>query len=237
MRIGATSSLTDASGGGGGTCSYDDEGSYDCTGGSYGGVGGGWWNGEESDPIPGSVFTPDEPASQCQANCDYPSGNNNGDTDPCVDAAGNNTCQVVEIPGQRPPPEEPAELVGCRPVNAFTVECGRLPPVIGGEPQELPGRTPWFPQAMCDIASIFCSAGQEPDNERGSNSSTSGKSMEDLYIICEEIEAVERDLCRAHRGGMDKRSLQVCFDKAYSRMFACYATARELTDKGAHPAP
>ena len=36
---------------------------------------------------------------------------------------------------------------------------------------------------------------------------------------------------------MDSRSLQVCFDKAQTRMLACYATARDLTNKGAHPAP
>jgi hypothetical protein len=61
--------------------------------------------------------------------------------------------------------------------------------------------------------------------------------MQNLYAICETIETTERDVCRASRGGMDSRSLTVCFDKATARKIKCYETARELTGDGSYPAP
>ncbi|MES2757828.1 MAG: hypothetical protein V4693_10680 [Pseudomonadota bacterium] len=248
LRIGATSSLVDASDGGSGgsrTCSYDDEGSYDCTGGSYGGGGeggggGGSGGGSGDDPIPSPVTLPDP--GQCYSNCDYPPDNDNGAPDPCVDAAGNSTCPIVVIPGRRPEPgaEPEQEQVGCRPIGPMSVYCGSGPvgPLVVGDIPKLPGRAPWLPQSWCNTASIFCSEGQEPkDNDRGSNSSTSGKSMTELYELCEAIETVERDVCSANKGGMDSRSLKVCMDKATTRKIACYATARELTNKGTRLAP
>ncbi len=235
LRVGATASLVDAGNGSGGnggsTCNYDDEGSYDCVGGGYEGGGGG---GEENyDPIPVTPATND-----CQFNCEYPSGNDNGDGDPCLNSAGQNICQVVVITGQRPEPDE-TETVGCRPINAFTFECGGRGglPVIGGEPEQLPGRTPWFPQAMCNVGTIFCSERQVPDNDRSGKSSTSGKSMTELYEVCEAIEEVERAVCNAYSSEMDYRSRKACETKAFNRMVACYSTARELTGNGTHLAP
>jgi hypothetical protein len=236
VRVGATANAIDDRGGGSVTCSYDDEGGYDCVGGAYesGSEGGGGGGEENYDPIPATPATND-----CQFNCEYPGGNDNGDGDPCLNSAGENICQVVVITEQRPEQEEETETVGCRPINAFTIECGGRGglPVIGGEPQQLPGRTPWFPQAMCNVGTIFCSAGQVPDNDRGGNSSTSGKSKTELYEVCEQIEEVERDVCYAHKGGMDYRSLQVCLDKARDRKLTCYQTARELTENGTRLAP
>ena len=75
VRVGPTSSFAAAGGGGG--CSYDDENSYDCSGGDsgggdYGGSGGGDYgdSGGSDDPGPGPGSTPGEPT--CTGNCDYP---------------------------------------------------------------------------------------------------------------------------------------------------------------------
>jgi hypothetical protein len=242
LRVGQTSNLVDAGGGGG--CSYDDDGSYDCTGGGGGGYeggGGGGYEGggegseEDYDPIPGPAFPPNEPTGECEGNCNYPSGNNNGDPDPCIDPNGNPICAVVVVPGQRPGAEEPMSLPTCRPTGPFSIECGRMPPVIGGEPQELPrGPIPWLPQSWCNFSSIFCSAGQEPDNDRGENSELSGKTMAELYDICNAIYEVEMDVCVANKAGGSYRQ---CAAKAATRMSACMSTARRVTDNGAHPAP
>ncbi|WP_426173523.1 hypothetical protein [Massilia sp. TWR1-2-2] len=238
VRVGATANLVDAGSGGGGgiACSYDDEGSYDCVGGSYE-SGGGDGGGGTDDPIPATPATND-----CQFNCEYPPGNDNGDGDPCLNSAGQNICQVVVITGQRPEQQEETETVGCRPINARTIECsgrGGLP-VIGGEPQQLPGRTPWFPQAMCNIASIFCSAGQIPqeDWDRGNDFSLSGKTLEQIAELCNKQYENDFDTCKAMRGSFnDSRSYDNCFRKAAARNTACLKTAREVTDNGAHVAP
>jgi hypothetical protein len=120
LRVGTTSNLNDA--GEGGTCSYHDDDSYDCSGGGgyEGGDGGGG-----------------APAGQCEGNCNYPSGNNNGESDPCIDPSGNRICnspsEIPSIPitGQRPPVEEPTSMPICTPTSPFTSVC-RIPPVIGG---------------------------------------------------------------------------------------------------------
>jgi hypothetical protein len=226
VRIGATSSLVDASEGSGGiTCSYDDEGSYDCTGGSYrGGSGDGG-----SDPIPGTVSIPDEPGGQCLVDCDYPSGNDNGAEDPCIDGTGNNICQVVQIPGRRPPAEESVELVSCRPVNPFVVECGRIPPVIGGVPQELPRAVPWFPQSWCDNVHILCSAGQQP--------SDSGKTYDQLLAECEAQHVVDTAYCDKNESAMDSRMVEVCFTRADRASLACREKAKVSTSNGQHVVP
>lgn len=227
LQVGQTSNYAAESGGG--SCGYDDGGSYDC-GGDSGGSGG--------DPFP------NEPTGQCSGNCDYPTGNDNGNSDPCIAPDGSRICNSpndipsVPISGERPSAEEP---MGCRIIGPFTVECGAAPPVIGGipAPEELPRVVPWLSQDWCNFSRIFCSAGQEPepDNDRGADSAASGKSMSELYEICEQIETVERDVCRANRGNMDTRSLNVCFDKAAARKLACYATARRLTNNGQNPSP
>ncbi len=240
VRVGATANLVDAgnggSGGGGGiSCSYDDEGSYDCIGGGYeSGGGGGDGGGGNYDPIPATPATND-----CQFNCEYPSGNDNGDGDPCLNSAGQNICQVVVITGGRPEPEE-TETVGCRPINAWTIECGGRGglPAVGGEPVQLPANVPYFPQSWCDNGSVFCTAGQEPrDNDRGADASTSGKSFAELIDICYNIYDVEIDVCTANKSNMDFRSRKACEEKATNRREACRRTARELTDNGKKIAP
>lgn len=241
LQVSATASLVDASDGGGSTCSYDDEGSYDCMGGGNGGGGGGGSGGaQESDPSSGSGSNPDEPTGQCEGNCEFPSGNDNGDKDPCVDANGNPICPVVEIHGPRPGTEEEVSLPFCRPINPFTIECGRTPPVIGGEPQELPrGRTPWFPQSMCNLAHIFCSDGQEPeDNDRGDDSELSGKTLDQLIAVCDRINKAEMTLCSANYAmNRNGGEWHTCKQRANNRMFACYSTAQRVTDNGTHIAP
>ncbi len=94
VRVGATANAIDDRGGGSMTCSYDDEGGYDCVGGAYesGSEGGGGGGEENYDPIPATPATND-----CQFNCEYPFGNDNGDGDPCLNSAGRNICQVVVI--------------------------------------------------------------------------------------------------------------------------------------------
>lgn len=112
--------------------------------------------------------------------------------------------------------------------------------MIGGEPQELPrGRTPWFPQAMCNWAQIFCSAEQEPeDNDRGDDSELSGKTLDQLIAICDRINKTEMTQCSANyamnRNGSE---WQTCKQRANNRMFACYRTAQRVTGNGAHIAP
>ena len=152
VHVGPTSNYADAGGGGGG-CSYDDWGGYDCSGGDSGG-------GEYPTAGPGS--SPNEPT--CTGNCDYPSGNNNGDPDPCIGPNGEPICPVVEVPGERPPAEQPMGLPTCKPTSPLTIECGSIPPVVGGVPDMPKGPTPRFPQAMCNLSPIFCSAGQVPDS-------------------------------------------------------------------------
>ncbi|WP_426175711.1 hypothetical protein [Massilia sp. TWR1-2-2] len=114
LKVGPTSNSIDDTGGSGGSCTYDDEGGMDCSGG--GGVGGGGnegggYGGNENDydPIPGTASTPNESTGQCAGDCNYPSGNNNGDPDPCIDPDGNRICSdpsqipPVHIIGQVPP--------------------------------------------------------------------------------------------------------------------------------------
>jgi hypothetical protein len=211
LRIGATSSLVVVSDGGGTTCSYDDNGSYDCTGGSSGGGGGGGGGGD-----------------QCQDNCEFPSGNDNGDIDPCIDASGTPTCPVIEITGHRPTPEE-TETVGCRPVNPWTVECGRIPPVIGGEPQQIPSERPWFPQSWCNNAHILCSAGQQP--------SDSGKTYDELLQECEQQHADATAYCDKNETEMAPRMVEVCYSRADRASLACRERAKRITGSGQYPVP
>lgn len=256
LRVGPTNNVVGAGGvggtGGGGNCSYGDEGSYDCTGGNYEGTGGSY---ERDDPIPnpaagpdaGPITTPSEPTDSCQGNCNYPSGNNSGDPDPCIDPNGNRICNSaadvpqVPVPGQAPGGVEPMSMPTCRPTGPLSIECGRIPPVVGGEPQELQrGPTPWFPQTMCNTAPIFCSAGQEPrDNDRGDGAAgQSGKTLDWLYTNCNRIYEAECAVCTANKGAFREwSSLNNCYTEALARMSACNKTAERLTDNGEHLSP
>lgn len=224
--VGATSSLVAGGGGGGGGCTYDDAGEISCTGGGIenGGVDGG--------------------GGSCTGSCDYPPGNN-GNDDPCIAPDGSRICgspseiPQVPVPGDRPEAEEPMSLPTCRPSGPNSFECSNIPPVIGGEPDAIPkGPMPWFPQSWCNAVNSICSAGQIPDNDRGAGSSTSGKTISQLYDICDAIAKVEYDVCAANKAaGADSRISRACRSKVENRRSACYTTARELTDNGSHPAP
>jgi hypothetical protein len=113
------------------------------------------------------------------------------------------------------------------------------PPLTETAPLPPPG-IPWFPQSWCNWSQVFCSAGQEPaDNNRGLDTNTHGKTLEELYGICEEINATEIATCNAimKAGGGDYRMKQACIERANQRMAACFSTARQLTDNGAHLSP
>jgi hypothetical protein len=72
----------------------------------------------------------------------------------------------------------------------------------------------------------------------GGNSSTSGKSMDAPYDICDGIADVQCRECSANRAsGMDARTHAACTTKVEARRSACYTTARQFTDNGPHPAP
>jgi hypothetical protein len=87
---------------------------------------------------------------------------------------------------------------------------------------------------MCNISSIFCSAGQVPDNDRGEDSGHSGKTLNQLYDACNAIYEVEMDVCAANKAGGTYRQ---CSARAANRLAACMSTARQVTDNGAHPVP
>lgn len=145
-------------------------------------------------------------------------------------------------------------------VTPVAKPCGRLGPggllcsitIFGKRPPPIPATAPepvdrgpqyFAPQILCDWH-ILCNEGQEPrDNDRGSNSGTSGKTLAELDQICVDINAKEIEACstivRAKRGkGQDLfREIDMCIKAANKRMYACFDTAKRLTDNGAHPAP
>lgn len=135
--------------------------------------------------------------------------------------------------------EDLAELSSPCVVSPITTVCipGKRPPVAG-EPQLPSGKMPWFPQSWCDWWHVFCSDGQEQrDSERVPGSETSGKTLDELYDICDANDAVNVGVCNANRPGMDSRSYRACLERAASKLAACRQTARRLTDNGAHVAP
>ncbi|WP_371766589.1 hypothetical protein [Massilia sp.] len=124
--------------------------------------------------------------------------------------------------------------------------------IFGKKPPPLPATVPepidhghqyFAPQILCDWH-ILCNVGQEPrDNDRGPNSGTSGKTQAELDQICVDINIREIQVCYAivkakGRKGQDfNREVEMCKQEANDRMFACFETAKRLTDNGAHPAP
>ena len=124
--------------------------------------------------------------------------------------------------------------------------------IFGKKPPPLPATVPepvdrghqyFAPQILCDWH-ILCNVGQEPrDNDRGPNSGTSGKTQAELEQICVDINIREIQVCYAivkakGRKGQDlNREVEMCKQEANKRMFACFETAKKLTDNGAHPAP
>ena len=147
---------------------------------------------------------------------------------------------IPQLPPRYPDEDLAAVLNPCviSPIMTVCVRGNRPPP-----PDVVPlptGPTPWFPQSWCDAFHVLCSTGQEPrDNERGPDSNTSGKTMEELYRICDDINAAEINTCNAimTAGDGDYRMKRACIERANSRLAACYSAARQLTDNGTHPAP
>jgi hypothetical protein len=145
-------------------------------------------------------------------------------------------------------------------VTPVAKPCGRLGvggllcsiTIFGKKPPPLPATAPepvdhghqyFAPQILCDWH-ILCNVGQEPrDNDRGPNSGTSGKTQAELDQICVDINIREIKVCHAiikakGRKGQDfNREFEMCKQEANDRMFACFETAKRLTDNGAHPAP
>jgi hypothetical protein len=225
MMVGATSDSIMLVGG----CSYDDYSDYDCLGGSYdNGGGGGDYGG-------GGYGGGSDPIGQCSGICNYPSGNNNGDGDPCVAPDGSRICNSpADIPSIPVNGQRPAEA-GCRPAGGI-LEC-TIPPMIGGGAGEIPRQTPWFSQSTCNRIAWLCSTGQYPDYDRGAGAETSGKSFAELVNICYAIYDREMEECDGYSSASDYRSIMACQDRAATRRNKCRDTARELTDNGAHAAP
>lgn len=94
---------------------------------------------------------------------------------------------------------------------------------------------PWFPQSWCNAVNYICSAGQEPDNDRGEDSSTSGKTQAQLNTVCELINTAGMEICRQNQkwGVIDYRGYLVCEQTANARLYACYATGKRLTGTAA----
>lgn len=241
LQVGPTSNYADAGGGGG--CGYDDLGSYDCSGGSSGGGyegggGGGGYQGNENDydPIPGPASTPNEPTGQCEGNCNYPSGNNNGDPDPCIDPNGNRICassaDIPSVPVVGQLPSDPA----CDTQPDGTVFCPmQLPmpmpmpfPGIPGAPIPNPN-APYFPQWTCNHVPVLCSRGQEPQD--------TGKTLEELLQNCEQQYDADIAYCDDHQSEMAPRMIEVCYSRADRTSLACRERAKDLTGNGAHAVP
>lgn len=65
--------------------------------------------------------------------------------------------------------------------------------------------------SWCAPDTIFCTSGQEPDNDRGPDTGLSGKTQAELHAICERVNTGELTVCaqnpkwgvldiRGHRG-------------------------------------
>jgi hypothetical protein len=182
---------------GGGGCTWDDFGGFDCSGGDGGWDGGGYeddsydWGSDyfgSEDSWEDSTSSPPLPS--------FPFGIDNGDADPCIDASGNNVCQQVIIVGERPEELQEMALPTCV-VTPRGIGCGNTnPPVVGGDPTEvLPiGPTPWLPQSACNFAPVLCSEGQVPESEP--------PPLTDWERI--------------------QRAKQQCYDRANANMTTCY---------------
>ncbi len=192
--------LIAVTGGGGGGCSYGDWGSYDCSGGDSGYEGVGHaadtydWNSDFDDD---SVW--DDPAPGAPPPPSFPSGNDNGDSDPCIDGSGNNVCQQVIISGQRPEAPDPMADQPCM-VTPWAIACRGPAPVIAdpGEPSAPRGPTPWLPQSACNLAPVLCSAGQIPEDKPPPL--TDAEKLKARKDACYKSVDAEMRACRALEG-------------------------------------
>ncbi|TFW25470.1 hypothetical protein E4L96_05165 [Massilia arenosa] len=149
----------------------------------------------------------------------------------------------IEVIPELPPNVSNEELAAApnpcvvSPIVTVCVRGERPPPPVV---EQLPrGPRPWFPQSWCNWAGIFCSDGQDPpDNDRGPNSETSGKTKAELDEICVRNNRVDIDVCKVrYPPKYQYREYKVCEGIANEKMYACFRTADRLTDYGAHPAP
>ena len=114
----ASASIAEGSQGDG--CNYTEAGSYDCTGGDAGVYGGaGAYGSASADGGAGrgvrnySVRDPDQMdkllRDDCDSNCSFPSGQESGDGDPCIDSDGNTICPAA-FSTWNPPLGEPQSM-------------------------------------------------------------------------------------------------------------------------------
>jgi hypothetical protein len=205
---------------GGGGCSWDDWGGFDCSGGDSGWDGGGYkdtgsdweseyWGDEDSWEVPGSPEVPS-----------FPTGYDNGDGDPCIDSSGNNICQQVIITGERPEPPQETSLPNCV-ATPLWVGCGggRPPPVIDPFEPRLPtGPTPWLPQSACNLLPILCSEGQVPEVKRPPL--TDYEKIQALRQQCYDEVNAEMTYCRAMAGEVRDPN-NTCMRNAIDRLKEC----------------
>lgn len=173
----------------------------------------------------------------------------------------------IELPpgGGSPIEDDPKERLA--QLSPVAPPCGTMGPVagmlcsipvFGVKPPKLPPKTAepidrghqyFAPQILCNWH-ILCNRGQEPDeeqnrrdDERIPGSETSGKTLAELEEICVKQNIVHMRTCNAiinARGGSKEekfRAFDMCKERANNKMYACFRTAKQLTDNGQHPAP
>ena len=222
LKAGISSALIAA--GDGGSCSYDDFGDYDCSGGDSGYDGGGYdggsydWSGETDNG--GGAEGPGSPSVPT-----FPSGNDNGDSDPCIDASGTNTCQIVVIIGQLPDAPDLMAMEPCliTPIGGI---CPRMPPVVGVDPvEQLPrGERPLWPQGACDALPILCSSGQIPTEPPPPL--TVEEKYQNRLRQCYKAANDAYGRCNGMRTYMGEEWYKTCVDGAEKQAFECSTMLR-----------
>ena len=165
------------------------------------------------------------------------------------------TENVIVIHGSRPPPVGAIAMFAGPPTALQVEQLASAEPKIrcveGGiarvciigkrPPDELPGPVYWWPQTMCDWSHVFCSAGQEKDvrdDERIPGSEVCGKTLGELYTICDNQDAAFITQCNLNfrLKVLDYRGFLACTQRSTNKLAACRSTARRLTNNGEHPA-
>lgn len=204
-----------AAAGGDGNCSWDDEGNIYCDGAPTGDGGG---NDRPGSGMDGYPDTPDPVDNEDGAGA----ADSNGEQ-PSVPMSGtkNDSCQGTPIG-----------------VICIVIVGSRPPPPVDPSDAPMPMPTPWFPQSWCNFWSVFCTQGQEPrENERAPNSGHRGKTLDELYAICDDQNSTDMAMCEAsYKMSRDFRMFLACQQEATDRLAACRATARQVTGNGSYPA-
>ncbi len=204
---------------GGSSCTFDDYGNYDCTGGESGGTDGynvdtwDWW-GSDGD------------TSDWRAIPSFPVGNDNGDRDPCLSSSGENICQQVVVSATRP------NLSGCMftPIGSACVV--RPPPVPVDPYLEIPpapsGKRPWFPQGMCTRIHILCSEGQIPE-EIGNPPVGDYEALVEWVQTCLDHAQGKLNMCKALSPFNNMEWLSHCTKTASDMANSCMVEFKRLS--------